>query len=108
VNLILHYDKKEREGQLTSNFRNYKYSNISSSNQLDVACNVVHEFRNVATACMLQITGMVGSVEYAIAEDRLDEDGELWEAQDEDPAADRESSMPFMVTPYAGVCVCAA
>jgi hypothetical protein len=51
---------------------------------------------------LLQVTGMVGSVEYAIAEDRLDEDGELWEPREEDPAAGRESSVPFMVTPYAG------
>jgi len=51
---------------------------------------------------MEQVTGMIGSVEYAIAEDRLDEDGELWVPREEDPAADRESSVPFMVTPYAG------
>lgn len=49
-----------------------------------------------------QVTGMIGSLEYAIAEDRLDEDGELWVPQEEDPSADRESSVPFMVTPYAG------
>ncbi|KAF5832882.1 Mur ligase [Dunaliella salina] len=51
---------------------------------------------------MEQVTGMIGTVEYAIAEDRLDEDGELWEPREEDPSADRESSVPFMVTPYAG------
>lgn len=51
---------------------------------------------------------MVGSVEYAIAEDRLDEDGELWVPREEDPTAERESSVPFMVTPYTGECACAA
>ena len=45
---------------------------------------------------------MIGTVEYAIAEDRLDEDGELWEPEEEDPSAGRESSAPFMITPYAG------
>lgn len=35
---------------------------------------------------------------------RLDEDGYLWEALEEDPSADRESSVPFKLIPYAGGC----
>jgi hypothetical protein len=53
----------------------------------------------------MQITGMIGTVEYAIAEDRLDEEGDLWEAREEDPAEGRECSAPFRITPYAGVCL---
>lgn len=51
----------------------------------------------------LQVVGMVGTVEYAIAEDRLDADGELWVPDEADPAEGRECSAPFHVTPYAGV-----
>ncbi len=51
---------------------------------------------------LLQITGMIGSVEYAIAEYRLDADGDLWEPEVEDPAEGRECSAPFRATPYAG------
>uniref|UniRef100_A0A7S0WRN5 Mur ligase central domain-containing protein n=1 Tax=Chlamydomonas leiostraca TaxID=1034604 RepID=A0A7S0WRN5_9CHLO len=51
---------------------------------------------------MEQLTGMIGSVEYALADDRLDEDGELWAPREKDPAEGRESSAPFHVTPYAG------
>ncbi len=35
---------------------------------------------------------------------RLDEDGYLWEALEEDPSAERESSVPFKLIPYAGGC----
>ena len=34
--------------------------------------------------------------------DRLDEDGYLWEALEEDPSVERESSVPFKLIPYAG------
>ncbi|KXZ52871.1 hypothetical protein GPECTOR_8g252 [Gonium pectorale] len=49
-----------------------------------------------------QTVGLMSSVEHAIAEDRLDEDGELWEPLEEDPSAERESSVPFKLIPYAG------
>ncbi|GFR43731.1 hypothetical protein Agub_g4842, partial [Astrephomene gubernaculifera] len=49
-----------------------------------------------------QTVGLVSSIEHAIAEDRLDEDGELWEPLEEDPSAERESSVPFKLIPYAG------
>ncbi|KAJ9528971.1 hypothetical protein QJQ45_000528 [Haematococcus lacustris] len=45
---------------------------------------------------------MVGSIEYAIAEDRLDIDGQLWEAKEADPTEGRECSAPFRMTPWAG------
>ncbi len=67
-----------------------------------------HE-RHVCVVCVcvcvcmtLQTVGMIGSIESAIAEDRLDEDGELWEPSEPDPTAERECSAPFMVTPYMG------
>lgn len=49
-----------------------------------------------------QVVGMAGSIEYAISEDRLDEDGYLWEALEEDPSEGRECSVPFKLVPYAG------
>ena len=30
------------------------------------------------------MTGMMGSIEHAVAEDRLDEEGRLWEPEEED------------------------
>jgi len=51
---------------------------------------------------MEQVAGMMGSIEWSLAEDRLDSDGDLWEPSEEDPAKDRECSAPFKLTPYAG------
>lgn len=51
-----------------------------------------------------QTVGLMSSIEHAIAEDRLDEDGYLWEPLEEDPSADRESSVPFKLIPYEGEC----
>uniref|UniRef100_A0A1D1ZZJ8 Mur ligase central domain-containing protein n=1 Tax=Auxenochlorella protothecoides TaxID=3075 RepID=A0A1D1ZZJ8_AUXPR len=48
------------------------------------------------------LTGMIGTIEYAIAEDRLDEEGALWAPEEDDPSADRESSSPFHILPYEG------
>lgn len=48
------------------------------------------------------LTGMVGSIEYALAEDRLTPDGDLWEADEEDPTRKRECSAPFALAPYRG------
>ena len=33
--------------------------------------------------------GCAGSIEYAISEDRMTEEGELWEPDEEDPTLDR-------------------
>ncbi|GBF91369.1 hypothetical protein Rsub_04109 [Raphidocelis subcapitata] len=49
-----------------------------------------------------QLTGMVGSVEYGLAEDRLDAEGDLWEADQPDPTAERECTSPFHLAPYKG------
>ncbi|GIL46522.1 hypothetical protein Vafri_3516 [Volvox africanus] len=49
-----------------------------------------------------QSVGLMSSIEHAIAEDRLDEDGYLWEPLEEDPSAERESSVPFKLIPYTG------
>lgn len=35
------------------------------------------------------LTGMVGSIEYAIAHDKLTEDGDLWVPDEEDPTLQR-------------------
>ncbi|KAG2499048.1 hypothetical protein HYH03_003233 [Edaphochlamys debaryana] len=51
---------------------------------------------------MGQTVGTSTSIEHAIAEDRLDEDGYLWEPLEEDPSAERESSVPFKLIPYKG------
>ena len=49
-----------------------------------------------------ELTGMLGSIEYAIAEDRLTAEGEVWEASEEDPSLRRDSSTPFHGIPYQG------
>lgn len=49
-----------------------------------------------------QLTGMIGTVEYAIATDRLDLEGELWEPFEEDTTLARECSAPFWAAPYEG------
>ncbi|KIY94855.1 hypothetical protein MNEG_13107 [Monoraphidium neglectum] len=51
---------------------------------------------------MGQLTGLVGSIEYGLAEDRLDETGDLWEPEEEDPTAQRECTSPFHLAPYMG------
>jgi hypothetical protein len=50
----------------------------------------------------VQKVGMLGSIEWSLAEHRLDSDGDLWEPPEQDPTEGRESSMPFMLAPYAG------
>lgn len=49
-----------------------------------------------------QLTGMIGTVEYAIATDRMDLDGDLWEPFEEDTTLSRECSAPFWAAPYEG------
>lgn len=49
-----------------------------------------------------QLTGMIGTVEYSIATDRLDIEGELWEPFEEDTTLSRECSTPFWSAPYEG------
>ncbi|KAK9799389.1 hypothetical protein WJX73_010816 [Symbiochloris irregularis] len=49
-----------------------------------------------------QLTGMVGSIEYALAHDKLSEDGDLWVPDEEDPTLKRECSTPFHLAPYQG------
>ena len=36
-----------------------------------------------------QLTGMIGSIEYAIAHDKLTEDGDLWVPDEDDPTLQR-------------------
>lgn len=36
-----------------------------------------------------QLTGMVGSIEYALAHDKLSEEGDLWVPDEEDPTLKR-------------------
>eukprot|EP00208_Stichococcus_sp_RCC1054_P003770 CAMPEP_0206139342 /NCGR_PEP_ID=MMETSP1473-20131121/5544_1 /ASSEMBLY_ACC=CAM_ASM_001109 /TAXON_ID=1461547 /ORGANISM="Stichococcus sp, Strain RCC1054" /LENGTH=890 /DNA_ID=CAMNT_0053533095 /DNA_START=451 /DNA_END=3123 /DNA_ORIENTATION=- len=49
-----------------------------------------------------QLTGMIGSVEYAISTDRLDDDGDLWVPIEEDTTLERDTSRPDHVAPYEG------
>eukprot|EP00882_Tetradesmus_deserticola_P019921 GHRQ01021472.1.p1 GENE.GHRQ01021472.1~~GHRQ01021472.1.p1 ORF type:complete len:366 (+),score=136.00 GHRQ01021472.1:710-1807(+) len=49
-----------------------------------------------------ELTGMIGSIEHALAEHQLLPDGKLWKPQVDDPAAGRECSSPFSLTPYRG------
>jgi UDP-N-acetylmuramyl tripeptide synthase len=49
---------------------------------------------------MNQLTGLVGSIEYALAEHLLNEDGSFWRPTSPDPTRDRDSTSPFHLTPY--------
>eukprot|EP00878_Enallax_costatus_P033621 GHUV01037156.1.p1 GENE.GHUV01037156.1~~GHUV01037156.1.p1 ORF type:complete len:424 (+),score=127.09 GHUV01037156.1:272-1543(+) len=49
-----------------------------------------------------QLTGMVGSIEHALAEHLVTPEGDLWEPDDIDPAEGRECSSPFALVPYKG------
>lgn len=48
------------------------------------------------------ITGMLGTVEWALANERLDTMGEIWEPMEEDTTLKRDSSAPFWGAPYKG------
>lgn len=48
------------------------------------------------------LTAMVGTIEYALAEYRLDDSGRLWDPTEPDPTLERDCSVPFHVTPYVG------
>lgn len=49
-----------------------------------------------------QLTGMVGSIEYALAEHLMNPDGSMWVPEEPDPAAGRECGSPFHLVPYKG------
>jgi UDP-N-acetylmuramyl tripeptide synthase len=51
---------------------------------------------------MGKLTGMIGTVEYALATDRLDLDGDFWADVVEDTTLKRECSAPFWAAPYEG------
>ena len=48
------------------------------------------------------VVGMVGTIEYAIAEDRLTEEGALWLPEEPDPTMQRACSAPYRIAPYRG------
>lgn len=47
---------------------------------------------------------MMGSIEYALEEVRLDEEGEVWVPSEADPTLERDSSTPYHIAPYQGTC----
>lgn len=49
-----------------------------------------------------ELTLMIGDTEYAIAEDRLTREGDVWVADEEDPTVNRDCSVPFHIVPYKG------
>eukprot|EP00879_Flechtneria_rotunda_P018943 GHRR01019886.1.p1 GENE.GHRR01019886.1~~GHRR01019886.1.p1 ORF type:complete len:681 (+),score=219.20 GHRR01019886.1:600-2642(+) len=49
-----------------------------------------------------QLTGMIGSIEHALAEHLLTPEGDFWKAAEADPAAERECASPFALVPYRG------
>jgi len=48
------------------------------------------------------VTGMIGTVEYALAEHRLDSSGHVWEPLSEDPTLDMQNTLPAHIVPYLG------
>ena len=49
-----------------------------------------------------QITGMIGTVEYALAEHRLDSSGQLWATDEDDPTLQMQQTLPAHIVPYLG------
>lgn len=49
-----------------------------------------------------RVTGLVSTVEDAIAADRLTPRGDVWESEVPDPTLMRESTAPFCAAPYQG------
>lgn len=49
-----------------------------------------------------ELTLMIGDTEYALAEDRLTRQGEIWVADEEDVTLNRDCSVPFHIVPYKG------
>lgn len=49
-----------------------------------------------------QLTGMLGSIEYALAEHLMTPDANIWAPNEPDSAAGRECSSPFHLVPYKG------
>lgn len=49
-----------------------------------------------------ELTGMIGSIEHALAEHLMTPEGKIWRSTADDPAAGRECSSPFSITPYQG------
>jgi UDP-N-acetylmuramoylalanine-D-glutamate ligase len=49
-----------------------------------------------------QLTGMVGSIEYALAEHLMTPGANMWAPTEADSAAGRECSSPFHLVPYKG------
>lgn len=49
-----------------------------------------------------RLTGLIGTVEYALAEDLLTETGDLWYRTEEDPTLNRDCTHPFAIAPYKG------
>jgi len=43
---------------------------------------------------MLTLPPLAGTIEYAISEDRMTEEGELWEPEEDDPTLDRCTFYP--------------
>lgn len=48
------------------------------------------------------VVGMVGTIEYALSEDRLDDEGHLWVPREPDPTLGRACSAPYRIAPYRG------
>ena len=48
------------------------------------------------------VTGMIGTIEYALAEHRLDARGRIWEPYEDDPTLDMRHALPDRVVPYVG------
>lgn len=49
-----------------------------------------------------ELTLIVGDTEYALAEDRLTREGNIWVAEEEDVTLNRDCSVPFHIVPYMG------
>ena len=49
-----------------------------------------------------ELTLMIGDTEYALAEDRLTREGDIWAADEEDVTLTRDCSVPFHIVPYQG------
>lgn len=57
--------------------------------------------RSIFERCGL-LTGLLGDIEYSIAHNPLDVDGNLWKPSEPDPTENRRCTAPYHITPYKG------
>ncbi len=51
---------------------------------------------------LLGWAGIISTIEHAVADERLNDEGRLWTPSEPDPSAERECAAPFVLCPFKG------